>query len=126
MAVQGEDTLMNAACLQKGTGFLHQPLKKRHHAVVSAQDKTFGVPLHAQKALVLSAFHRFNHTVGRTGTYLKQTTRLAYSLVMERIDGNWSRLNEYQKESVRQLVCKYEDVITSMGWYIPEIQNDIR
>ena len=53
MAVQREDTAVQAASLSIVGSFVGEPVEKGHHRLVATQAETLGMPLHAEDALML-------------------------------------------------------------------------
>ena len=68
------------------SSFSNQPVEKWHHARVTPEYETFGMPLDAYYGLEASGFHGFYYTVGRTGTNPETWSRFFDSLMVEGID----------------------------------------
>ena len=93
MAVEGDDAAVYAARLAVVGSLVGQPAEERHHARIATQTKAFGVPLHADDALMLGGFHGFDDAVGCCGADAQVGACLAHSLVMEAVDRQ--RLNTH-------------------------------
>ena len=69
------------ACLPILCSFLDQPLEDGQSFV-----HTFGMPLHTDDALVLSALHAFDDTIGGLRCHTELIAGLADGLMVERVD----------------------------------------
>ena len=67
MAVQSEQMMMDGTSLSIVAGLIGQPLKKRHHATVTSQNETLGMPLYAKYAFILAALYRFYYAIAAGG-----------------------------------------------------------
>ena len=81
MRVEGQYALVNMACLTILCSLLNQPLEDGQSFV-----HTFGMPLHTDDALVLSALHAFDDAVGSLCRHPELVARFTDGLMVEGVD----------------------------------------
>ena len=86
MTVQDNRCVVDALCLREGPRFVDKPAEERHHALVVIEDEALRMPLNSEQSLVLVALHGFDDAIGTLGRNLQMLSRIAYCLMVERVD----------------------------------------